>query len=689
MAIATSEKIFIDPNEEIVTIIERIHRAEKTRVILVIPQNSLLLSSYISINILFREIAKTDKNVVIVTEDNYGQHIAEKAGFIVTGKVSTIGSEMWETAVHNKDELLARLSDRKQENLQTINESNILSENIDEPTEVSVDIKHVDSIESKQNDIEITPAETEFIETPDIIEVQKEIEANEKTERMLKSYQKPRREPRMVNIDGIEMLSGGDLKKFNEVGEARDKIVDENIMEVTNDTNTIEDDRNNITRKPIRTFSEKSSFTGMDFKKSASNGGLLARLFNRQPSVRRPLDEEFMSRKAEDNRKRLMIILGVFVVFFLLLTYFVAFRLSSVDITLTLKKEDVSTQGDITVDPTISTINTSTFTIPGQLLQENSITLSRTGEANGSGVSGNNAKGVIDILNTLDKDITLAKGTKITSTETNLVYLLSKDVTVNRATPAAEGSTVSGATRLEDVEIEAEAPGTTFNIVDSDSNKDFKIESYTLSQVKGSRYANISGGTSTEFVAVSQENLDKVKEAILPDLKKQAETKLNALVPSGFTLLKETVKFEETDVQPSPAVGAESKDKTFSLSLTGKISGLAIKKGDLESIAKIILINDRNSDIKINSINDLQIDKVQDIGGKSVLTISSKGSFSKELDDVEIKDKATGLSLEELREYLGLFDEIDKSKIVFSPAILPDFLKRVPTDFDRINLKIQ
>lgn len=694
MAIVTSEKIFIDPNEEIVTIIERIQKAEKDRIILVIPQNSILLSSYISINILYREIAKSDKVVVLVTEDNYGQHIAERAGFIVTAKVSNITNEMWDDSQSNKLELISHLKNRKQENLQNISEQ-VQPEEI---TETMPDIKEESSVVNEAEplsiDNNIEPKE-DFEKLDQTQEIQSDIQNDilpqtsevKENEDILKKYQKPRREPKMIDIDGITILSGGDMKKFNETPEIHDKI-DHANMEEESIQSTTEQDSTEITRKPNKTFSEKVSFTGMDFKKPSQGSGFLASLFNR-PKGRRPIDEELLNRQNEKNRKKILIIAGIILTLIAILIYIVSFRLSSVDITINLKKEDISTQGQVSVDTTISTIDKKAFVIPGQLLQENDITLSRTGEATGKGIGGNKSQGVIDILNTLDKDVTLAKGTKVTSTETNLVYVLLNDVTINKATPAAEGSTVSGATRLEDVPIQAENPGDQYNIIDADNNKDFKIEGYTLSQVKGSRYANITGGTTKEFTSVSQENIDTVKDTILPDLQKQAETKLNTLVPSGFTLLKETIKFEQTELSSSPALGEESSDKTFSLTLTGKISGLAIKQNDLEEIAKIILTNDKNEDITIDSLDDLQIDKVEEADGKYILSISSKGSLTQTLNKEDLKDKISGLSIEEVGSYFSLFDQIDNYRIVFAPQIVPGFLRRIPTDIDRINIEFK
>src|SRR5258708_5021077 len=109
MSIVSSEKIFVDPNDEIIFIVERILNSDKERVILVVPQNSILLSSYVSINILLRKFVKSKKVGILVTEDEYGKTMAEKIGFIVVAKVSQINSELWDIAKSKKVKIAEEL----------------------------------------------------------------------------------------------------------------------------------------------------------------------------------------------------------------------------------------------------------------------------------------------------------------------------------------------------------------------------------------------------------------------------------------------------------------------------------------------------------------------------------------------------------------------------------------------------
>jgi len=105
MSVTTAEKIFIDPNEEITFVLEKIKNTEKDKVAIVIPQNALILSSLINLALLQRTLWETDKILIIVTEDQYGTNIAQKSGFVVISKLSQLSQELWEIALSKKDRL--------------------------------------------------------------------------------------------------------------------------------------------------------------------------------------------------------------------------------------------------------------------------------------------------------------------------------------------------------------------------------------------------------------------------------------------------------------------------------------------------------------------------------------------------------------------------------------------------------
>jgi hypothetical protein len=163
-----AEKIFIDLDEELIFIIERLKKVEDDRVILVVPERAAVLGSSVSLKLLFSEVSKTGKRAIIVTKDTVGKKLAQKANFIVVDVVNDISEKQWEQAEASIREYKNQLEDRK------------------------------DALVDERNERPIVDETKEVIPSP---------------------VEKPligKLEPKKVNIDGFEMVSGGDIAKFAE-----------------------------------------------------------------------------------------------------------------------------------------------------------------------------------------------------------------------------------------------------------------------------------------------------------------------------------------------------------------------------------------------------------------------------------------------------------------------------------------
>lgn len=707
MAIVTSEKVFIDPKEEVTTILERLFKSDKPRVILVIPQNSLLLSSYVTINILFREIARSPKLAVLVTEDDYGASISRKAGFEVVSKVSLVTSDEWDKALSAKKQLLQILEERKQTLLGNFQGDQPMEDNI---PEFQTTVSETESMD--QGPLAVSqPAEDELPEpqfVSDLVQNVPEAAAispavvapafsqmssiEEEEAAIVKKFTKPRREPKVVKVGGIEIMSGGDIQSL-EKPVVYDKMEgpinsDENIMEAEvgsqNNLNEIPARRN------ISPSAMRSRFTGKDFTKSVgkkvSIGGFFS--FGGNKSEASGMRGDNVLNKT--NKKRRKILIGAFIaILFLFLTggYVLAFQSSSVEINLELKKEDVSTSASIIVDPELEEMIANPLTIPGITLSAENLSISRTGEATGEGKSGNKAKGMVDLINLTENEIILNAGTKITSVSTNKVYVLTENTTVPKGT---RNDGIVEAKRLEDVNIEASDFGAEYNIAGSDSNTIFSVEGYSRSsQLQATRYVDFTGGTSQTFVSVSGDNVNKVKEEALPELKEDGIAKLKLEVPTGYRFLEETIEFTETDASANPQIGTPALDGNFNLSLAGSVTAIAVKEDDLEKAITTIIQQDksRGAEVSVQGVEDLSIDKIEKAEGKIILTVSSKSSLQKNLTIDQIKEDIAGKSISDARDYINLLDEVSKYRIVFNPEFVPDGLRRIPSDLNRITIK--
>lgn len=74
--------IYIDVDEEITEVVDRLRSADAGEIFLVVPQKAAILQSIINLKILKEEAEKLDKKVFIVTRDKIGRNLASRAGFI-------------------------------------------------------------------------------------------------------------------------------------------------------------------------------------------------------------------------------------------------------------------------------------------------------------------------------------------------------------------------------------------------------------------------------------------------------------------------------------------------------------------------------------------------------------------------------------------------------------------------------
>lgn len=98
-------KIYIDNNDEITTIVEKLRAAQAVDIVMVVSQNSLLLESVINIRLLRREAMKGRKKITLATHDEEGALLAEKVGIPVDRNYSEY-SESEENVVQTGEQEL-------------------------------------------------------------------------------------------------------------------------------------------------------------------------------------------------------------------------------------------------------------------------------------------------------------------------------------------------------------------------------------------------------------------------------------------------------------------------------------------------------------------------------------------------------------------------------------------------------
>lgn len=169
-----STKIFIDTDNEITFILEKIIYAKDERVCLVIPDRSSIFNSVPTLKLLKRVIDKSDKLVVIVTLDPNGYRLAQKVGFVVVSRIGEINNTIWEEVQKKKFEAI------KQYNSRTYYIPSAIEEVVAKPNEKEKDEGQKPKLSLKDlinNDLEKRDQEQKNLseEENDITEVNKEV----------------------------------------------------------------------------------------------------------------------------------------------------------------------------------------------------------------------------------------------------------------------------------------------------------------------------------------------------------------------------------------------------------------------------------------------------------------------------------------------------------------------------------
>lgn len=81
------EVIYLELDEEITSVIDKMKQSKATRLGLVVPKEATLLQSVINLRLLVREATNLDKEIALITADKIGRNLAAKVGLTVYDSV--------------------------------------------------------------------------------------------------------------------------------------------------------------------------------------------------------------------------------------------------------------------------------------------------------------------------------------------------------------------------------------------------------------------------------------------------------------------------------------------------------------------------------------------------------------------------------------------------------------------------
>lgn len=95
------QKIYLEADEEITSVIDKIRRAKETEVVLVFPKKATIVRSLVSLKLLKKQAEIFNKYLILVIYDEIGCHLAKSANFLL-GKITDSGKVVFEEQVTKK-----------------------------------------------------------------------------------------------------------------------------------------------------------------------------------------------------------------------------------------------------------------------------------------------------------------------------------------------------------------------------------------------------------------------------------------------------------------------------------------------------------------------------------------------------------------------------------------------------------
>lgn len=673
MAALHAEKIFVDPKEEISFLVEKLLNSEKENNILIVPQNSVLFTSVLSLKILYRQALMDQKTVIIVTEDAYGTNLSQRAGFVVVQKVSQITSDLWEIAKSKQEASMFKFEEHKKALLEgrspNVPAKEIVEEEKDDVVEIEESYDFDENVDEDGNTIDplaAVPAKLEEDNARDVEAAREEI---------------------VKSLDGIEIFAGEDIEEFRKSEEdAKINMLDNNTEEMARER---EIDTSNFSNK---------KFAGRDFTAVTGQGkkSIFSKIFgSKKPSNPEDRLEDGKKIKPKWYRRKSVILGFAVALLVLLMSYLIVFQWSTATVNVDVKKQDVVASEKVEGVSDIEEVvfdDKDAIQIPIKELKEKD-SVSGTTQATGEGKKGDKAIGFVYIFNKSEADVILAAGTKFTAISSGKEFKLSKDTALPAATRAADNSLTPS--RTDNVKLEAASFGEEYNL-SGDVDTVLTIAGYDgISVLEAKREGNFTGGTTKTFKSVSEENIKKLTEELQGKLKDKLKN--NLIIPAGYELIEESLKYSDPKATAFPAKDAEANsDGTFDLSVEIEISAVIVKTKDIEKVIEMSVLEgnttdegDTSGNVSLNEIENIETKDFSKKDDKYEFTIAAEGIVSNQITEEYIKNLVKGKSISNATKALEAEENIENPKVKYYPTLIPESIRFVPSSLSRISVNIE
>lgn len=625
------QTFYIDIDEEITSIVDRLKSAKTDEVIIVVPKRALIIQSLVNLKLLKKEAESLKLSIMVVTQDKLGKLLVEKAGILA------------------------------QDRLEDTLDDNVIYERDEEGVIMQAPAEEIIFGERSAR------AKTKNIGSDSYFE-EKEKLSEKKLGRKIKSVVENENMEKLTNKELVLMMEDGKNKKnvFSRVFSGKKKGVSLDLIRAK---------KQEISKEPERTIRRDFTDTLEDEK--------IENFFNNK----KPREENYKPKELKVpsrfwKRFIFLIIIAVLIGGALSVYLF----LPKATITINTIGEIKSIDAEVNGNNSSSQINYDTNTIPTNLISIDE-EISKSFDVSGKkSVSNQKAFGTITIYNEYSTNTQPLVATTRFESSDGKIFRLKKSISVPGMVKV-DNEMKPGAIEAE---VIADEPGEAYNIGPTTFTipgfKDSGNEKYTKFYAKSFK-AMTGGGSGSEDVNVVQaSDIENAKNKLLTELTAKSKQEIRNVAGEEYEIPEEAISMGNVEYKVSNSVGETAQN--FAVSLKTKASAITVKKQDLKDVlGKIIVKRSGAKSINESSLS-YEFGKTDaDFNNNTLLMrLHVTAKFNSDLNTEEIKQGLLGKNEEEAKNFLSTYPEISTFSISYWPSFpfvkIPIYGKRVEIKLD-------
>jgi hypothetical protein len=655
------QTFYIDIDEEITSVVDRLRKSDANEIVIVIPKRALLIQSIVNLKLLKKEADNMGKQIVIVTQDKLGKLLVENTGILVQQKVEDVDgeeiiTEEVETIQPEKvSDLLmtAGRGDKEASNrrLDEIGSSGYF----DFRTQKTQITPKMDKKVLKEKPLEQKPKDI----------VNKELVLSDViTHKTAKGF--------TVATNNMDMVKKSEPKKIETMQSlSRPEKRRENFFDKTD------------LREPVDFNIQTAQQENEIFQEEK-----LRNFFQAKEDVRLTKQEtDYSNVNISGKFWKYILIIGL-VALIAMLAVGAYLWLPKVDVSITTKEKVQNLSMDIKGSSQLNEVDYEAKSVPIRLIGlEKEIFRDFPATGSDSKTSGSQkARGILTVYNEFSTASQTLVATTRFETADGKIFRAVKSITIPGMTKVGE-EMKPGAI---EVEVVADAAGDQYNIEPTSfSIPGFKDNADKYKKFYAKSFKNMIGGVNSESAVkvVTKTDIENAKNALAKEIKEQVTKQLKDSASGKEIILDEAINTDSIKY----LVSKNENEIADNFNVVAKIQGSAIafSESDIDKLTKKYIVTKTGETAekieKAKVAYEFGKPEVDFANGSLTFRTDAVANIKADINQDELKKAITGKKEEELKEVLAAYPEISKIEINYWPSFISGYM---PMFASRINLAL-